>query len=90
MQCYAARQDSKKVWVKYMVTLKEAREARNITQAHLSSVLRLSIRCISRMENGYKVNRCNFLNVCEKIGVNPEEITGVNIARQKAKKDASN
>lgn len=72
------------------MTLKEAREARNITQAHLSSILRLSIRCISRMENGYKVNKCNFLNVCERIGVDPSEITGVNLARQKGQVNANN
>jgi hypothetical protein len=41
------------------------------------------------MENGYKVNKCNFLNVCEKIGIDPDEITGVNIARQKVKNNAS-
>lgn len=62
-----------------MATIKEIREGRKILQADLAIQAGISVKTLSRIENGYSVNRGTLKLIAAALGVDVTEISGVNI-----------
>jgi transcriptional regulator with XRE-family HTH domain len=59
-------------------TIKQLREARNLTQPELAVKANLSVTTISRIENGrVRANKGILRLICNVLGVSPEEIASV-------------
>lgn len=64
------------------LTLKQIREVRGMNQQDVCALAHLSVKTLSRMENGYPVDKRTFLDVCDVLDVKPEQVLGVTIGRK--------
>jgi transcriptional regulator with XRE-family HTH domain len=60
-----------------MVTIREIRIAKNLSQDRLSRLSGVSNMTIHRLEYGTPVKEESFLKVCQALGVDPKEIEDV-------------
>lgn len=61
------------------MTIQQAREAKDMRQVDLASLVLVSVTSISRMENGKPVSKTMLKRICQALDVDPSNIEGVNI-----------
>lgn len=65
-----------------MSTLAELRVARGWSQVELAVKSGVSVGTVTRAENGRMIQKSGIILMCQALGVNVEDVTGVNLVQR--------